>query len=141
MTTWELLVRESVRDTIARYNAAGDRGRLTDLAACFTDDGVLTIDEGAPLVGRAAIVRGLESVLQADRRPTHVHHHVSATAFRSVTAEAVEASTYFTVMTDCGVDHWGTYRDRIVPVADRWLLAERHVRVSGFGDGSYFRPA
>lgn len=140
METWELLVRESVRHTIAAYNAAGDRGRLADLAACFTLDGSLVIGDDAPLAGRDGIVRGLEAVVTADPHPSHVHHHVSSTAFASVARDEVRSSSYFTVMTDCGVDHWGTYRDRFVPVEDRWLLAERRVRVYGFSEGSYFGP-
>ena len=32
----ELAIREAVRDTIARYTHAGDRGRLEELAAQFT---------------------------------------------------------------------------------------------------------
>ena len=35
MTVEELLAREQIRDTIALYNHAGDRGRLEELADCF----------------------------------------------------------------------------------------------------------
>jgi len=38
---WELAVREAVRGTLARYNHAGDRGRIHELAEQFTADGVL----------------------------------------------------------------------------------------------------
>ena len=30
METWELLARECIRDTVARYNHAGDTGRFDD---------------------------------------------------------------------------------------------------------------
>jgi SnoaL-like domain len=36
---WELVVRERIRDTLARYNWSGDAGRLDDLADTFTPDG------------------------------------------------------------------------------------------------------
>src|SRR5580693_6438824 len=40
---WELVVREQIRDTLARYNWSGDAGRLDDLADTFCVDGVLEI--------------------------------------------------------------------------------------------------
>ena len=41
MEQWELIARESIRDTVARYNHAGDSGRYDDMIGCFTVDGVL----------------------------------------------------------------------------------------------------
>ena len=43
MESWELLVREQVRDTLARYHHAGDRGQLDELSRCFMPDGILEI--------------------------------------------------------------------------------------------------
>jgi hypothetical protein len=136
---WELVARESVRQTIAAYNYGGDRGRLGELAAAFAPDGVLQIGDREPLVGPAAIERGLTSVLQVDPAPTVVHHHVATTYFRSVSPEGIETSSYFHVLSDVGLDHWGRYGDRFVPVGDRWLLAHRHVVTSGFSPDSFFR--
>ena len=36
-------------------------------------------------------------------------------------------ASYFTVFTEVGLDHMGRYRDRLVPVGDRWLIAHRFV--------------
>ena len=36
-------------------------------------------------------------------------------------------ASYFTVITEIGLDHMGRYRDRFVPVGDRWLIAHRFV--------------
>jgi hypothetical protein len=33
----------------------------------------------------------------------------------------------YTVFSDIGLDHFGRYRDRFVPVGDRWLIAHRIV--------------
>jgi hypothetical protein len=137
---WEWIVRESVRQTIAACTAAGDRGRFADMAACFADDGVLQLDGAEPVQGRDAIVAMMQRVVLPEARPTHAHHHVSSTYFSHVTPDEVETSTYFTVMTDCGADHWGAYRDRFVPDGERWLLASRSIRVYGFAEHSYFRP-
>ena len=51
MEMWELVVRESVRQTLADYTAGTDRNRIADVAACFAPDGTLTFTGGEPMVG------------------------------------------------------------------------------------------
>jgi hypothetical protein len=75
----EVSVRESVRQTISTCVVAADRRRLTDLAACFTEDGTMQIGDDEPLVGRVAIVEHLDGQLPSARVPTHAHHHVTST--------------------------------------------------------------
>ena len=53
MDAEEAVAREAMRETIARYNQAGDRGRIDELLQCFTEDGVLAISGEEPLEGRA----------------------------------------------------------------------------------------
>ncbi|SON58600.1 hypothetical protein MSIMFI_00078 [Mycobacterium simulans] len=43
MEMWELVAREQIRNTLARYNWSGDAGRLDELAQTFCADGVLEI--------------------------------------------------------------------------------------------------
>ena len=43
MELWELAAREGIRDTVARYNHAGDAGRFDAMVECFTPDGRLAI--------------------------------------------------------------------------------------------------
>ncbi len=149
---WELLVREAVRDTLARYHFAGDRGRLDELAACFHDDGRLEIAGQPALVGRPAIVSGLTGTLsdRADERPagatlTYLHHHLATTHFRAVGPTEVRTSSYFAAMTDIGLDHWGRYADVLTPAgppdarAEReWLFQRRAVTVDGYAADSRF---
>ena len=40
MTIDELLARESIRQTMANYTMAGDRLRVDDFVAVFTDDAI-----------------------------------------------------------------------------------------------------
>lgn len=142
MQLWELVVRESVRQTMSDYTAATDRFDLPAVAACFAARGVLEFTGGAhPLVGPEAIEAGLGSALggpsKPDRAtPTHVRHHVSSIRFGSVAAARVETSSYFAVHTDIGLDHWGRYRDVLVPEAGRWVFEHRRVAVDGFSPGS-----
>jgi SnoaL-like domain len=138
---WELDARERVRDTIAAYHEAGDRYRLDELADCFTEDGVLEIRGRERVVGRAAI-RDLLSRPRPGSRPRpdgfYVRHHVSSVRIESVTPDEAHTSAYFFVVTPAGPDHWGRYRDTLVPVGERWLFRHRFVATDGYGAGSYF---
>ncbi len=140
MELWELEAREQVRHTISSYTFGGDRGRLDELAAAFTPDGVLQIEQDDVSTGRAAIIERLSRVVTMDRHPAHMHHHISGTHFRSVSRAAIEVSSYFLVITDIGPDHWGRYRDRFEPAGDRWLIAHRQVTTDGYATGSAFGP-
>ena len=140
---WELAVREAVRETLARYNHAGDRGRVGELAEQFTPDGILEIHDGARMEGRASIAKGLGGAVRRsiqstapDSPPPIVRHHVSSVLIYDVTPERAGAASYFAVLTRDGLDHWGRYRDVLVPYDGRWLLAHRFVRVDAHRSGS-----
>jgi hypothetical protein len=143
MEIWELVVRESVRQAIADYTAATDRFRLDDLAACFAPDGILEFTGCEPMVGPAAIAAGLAAQMSgstaAPAALTHVRHHVSSVLFGVVAPERVEVSSSFVVFTDVGVDHWGRYRDVLVPVNGRWVFSSRRIGVDGHSPQSLMR--
>lgn len=138
MDVWELEVRESVRQTLADYTAATDRFDLRALASCFGPHGVLEFTGGTePLIGPAAIEAGLGAAIPrgsdpARQMPTHVRHHVSSVHFGAVSRAQVEVSSYFAVHTDIGLDHWGRYRDVLIPIEGRWLFARRRISVDAF---------
>ncbi|GAB3223747.1 nuclear transport factor 2 family protein [Mycolicibacterium hippocampi] len=142
MQMWELEARESVRQTLADYTVATDRFDLGALAACFGAEGVLEFTGGPePLIGPEAIEAGLGAAMGRPRDtgrplPTLVRHHVASLRFVSVAADLVHASSYFAVHTDVGLDHWGRYRDELVPVGRRWLFASRRISVDGFSKDS-----
>lgn len=143
MDLWELDIRESVRQTLANYTAGTDRNRIEDVAACFAPDGALAFTGGEPMVGPAAIVAGLTAqVTRCAENPvplTHVRHHVSSVRFGLVTPDRVEVSSYFLALTNIGVDHWGRYRDVLIPVSGRWLFASREALADGFSADSLMR--
>ncbi len=137
---WELSVREACRDTLAQYTHAGDRYLLDEFAAAFCEDGVLEIRGAEPVRGRAAIMArfGGEDAASAARAAARgsdraaasiVRHNVTNVRFESVSPTEVLVASYFTVFTEIGVDHMGRYRDRLVPVGERWLIAHRFVSV------------
>jgi hypothetical protein len=131
MQWWELVAREQIRDTLARYNWSGDAGRLDDMAETFCADGVLEIRGAEPLHGRSAITAFLGGVtgklaVEADSRPI-VRHNVANILFDAVTPDEAHVRCYFTVVTHVGLDHFGRYRDILVPGGDRWLIKHRKV--------------
>jgi SnoaL-like domain len=128
---WELVVRERIRDTLARYNWSGDAGRLDDLAETFCADGVLEIRGFEPLRGRSEIVAFLGGVTRnvavgMGVKPI-VRHNVANVLFNEVTRDEAQVSCYFTVVTHIGLDHFGRYRDILVPDGDIWRIKHRKV--------------
>ena len=135
MDMWELVARERIRDTLARYNWSGDAGRLDGLAETFCTDGVLEIRGFEPLRGRSEIVKFLSGVTgniadgAAKSVPVKplVRHNVANVSFSEVAPDQAQVASYFTVITNIGLDHCGRYRDTLVPVGDTWLIRHRKV--------------
>jgi hypothetical protein len=128
---WELVAREQIRDTLARYNWTGDAGRLEELTETFCADGVLEIRGLQPLHGRSEIVAFLGGVtgkvtVSAKVKPM-VRHNVANVLFNEVSRDHADVSCYFTVVTHIGLDHIGRYRDTFVPDGTGWLIKHRKV--------------
>jgi hypothetical protein len=128
---WELVAREQIRDTLARYNWSGDAGRLDDLANTFCADGVLEIRGFEPMRGRSEIVAFLGGITgkvagSTDVKPI-VRHNVANLLFTELTQDHAQVSSYFTVVTHIGLDHMGRYRDTVVPDGDTWRIRHRTV--------------
>lgn len=141
MHTWELVARERVRDTLARYHWAGDAGRIEELAQTFCEDGELDIRGLATLSGRQEISSFLTGVAApaADSPPARrriVRHNLTNTLFTEVAPERISVSSYFTVVTEIGLDHYGRYRDVFVPVGQSWLIRSRRVSTDWSAENS-----
>lgn len=139
---WELQAREQIRHTITSYAIAGDRGRLADLAGQFTEDGVLEVRGGDTARGRDGIIAMLSAHSGAGQpagKPFFVRHFVTNILVTEITPEEAQAVAYFAVFTPDGPDHWGRYRDSLVPVGGRWLLRHRSVRVDSSVTGGWYQ--
>ena len=139
MELWELGARECIRDTVARYNHAGDGGHYDDMIDCFTEGALLTVIGGDEYSGHAelrAFFGGVGDGGQAGF--THLRHCVTNLLIDVESPNAATARSYFQVITDIGIDHWGRYHDRLVPVGDRWLIAHRSVKTDGYAPNSFF---
>lgn len=133
MELWELTARERVRDALAAYTWSGDGLKLDELAAVFHEDGELEVRGGPPIRGRAAIAEFFAGIGAAGGSPTPaagaprriVRHNVANVRFLAVTPTEARVVSYFTVFTEIGLDHYGRYRDTLVPVGDGWLIRHR----------------
>ncbi|MBA4022669.1 MAG: nuclear transport factor 2 family protein [Gordonia sp.] len=141
----ELIARELVRDRYAQYNRSGDKGRLDELAACFTEDGVMELRNSFVASGRTGIIDALtrtskQLVAHAATRESFgrniIRHHVASLRFASMTPVRIESSAYFVAFQSDAADHWGTYRDVLVKVDNDWLFESRLVLVEGARQGS-----
>lgn len=129
--------RDAIRDLLARYTYNGDRGRLNEMTACFAADGVLEYLGKAPQ-GAAAIAVALSSGTR-DPRLTFIRHHITNPLI-AVDGDAATARSYFTVHSNFGPDHSGTYDDKLTRTADGWRFAHRRVRIDWQAEGSLFDP-
>jgi SnoaL-like domain len=142
---WELVAREQIRHTIAAYTVAGDSGRFEEIAAQFTEDGVLDVRGQARAEGRAAIAallaRNAADGAAVGDGPSFVRHFVTNVLIDPITRDEARASAYFAVFTPDGPDHWGRYRDVFVPDGERWLLKHRTARVDSAVPGGWYQRA
>ena len=125
MELWEVVARERIRDCLAQYNWSGDSLRLDELAETFCEDGELQLRGHDPVRGRGAIIEFMSGV--PSPTVTIVRHNLTNIRFLELTLQQARVASYFTVFTDIGLDHYGRYRDTVVPVGDAWLIKHRLV--------------
>jgi len=156
MTFEELLARESIRKTMASYTMAGDRLRVEEFVAVFTEDAILESD-GVPesdtfrYVGRDEIRQWFtrwnapnelsQKPAQTAPRATFVRHHLSTSQIEITGAQSAKARTYWVAYTDIGPDHCGYYIDQFRKVGEEWLIAHRKVRLDWRSPMSLFTTA
>lgn len=145
MEAWELDAREQIRDLVASYNAHGDRGRFDEVMVLFADDAVMDVGDGRIYDGvdeMRTIFTGTRDSVADDSSdgstsPRYLQHHTAAPTITMAGPAEASGQTYFTVMTDQGVDHWGRYQDAYRLVDGRWRFASRRVRVDGTTPGGW----
>ena len=152
MTVEELLAREAIRDTMARYTLAGDRLKEDAFVAVFTEDAVLESQFTAPedtfrYVGRDEIRQWITrwkerpEGAEATHAASFVRHHLSTSLIELSPDGAATARTYWTAYTDIGPDHGGIYLDEFRKEGAAWLIAHRRIRMDWRAENSLFRTA
>jgi hypothetical protein len=69
-----------------------------------------------------------------------VRHNLTNIRFVDLSPTEARVESYFTVLTEIGLDHYGRYRDRLTPVADEWLIQHRFVSTDWRAAGSTMAP-
>lgn len=140
MELWELAAREEIHQLLAAYAHGVDRGRFADVAQLFAAGGVLDAGNDRGASGRAAIEEFLSGVDRSGsgaRGLAYIRHHVSSVVIDLTARDHARVESYFLVVTDRGVDHWGRYRDDVVHDGARWRFARRVARTDGVARGSW----
>jgi ketosteroid isomerase-like protein len=145
MTVEELISREQIRHTLARYNRAGDENNADEFAACFTEDCVFD--------ATVAQLRGRESIRQWKAASTVFSHgksgavatfrvhHISSIHIELVAPDRVRTRTCWLVITDIGPDHSGVYYDEFRREGNQWLIAKRVVDCLWRAENSFISPS
>ena len=134
MEIWELEAREYVRNLIAHYNLAGDRGHIDDLMSLFAVDAEMTID-GVVHAGRDTI-RGVLTDVKSPH-PEQIRHFTATLQIDVPSPDHATSRCYFQVLTTRGLDHWGRYYDSFRCIDGRWVFTSRSVRVDGATPGGW----
>jgi len=149
----ELLARESIRNTMSRYTQAGDRLKVAEFVAVFTEDGVLESQEVSAADafqyrGRQAIGEWLQRWLEQNSEPnggatqaTFARHHLATCDIQFTGPDTAKACTYWTAYTNIGPDHCGYYLDNFRKVGEQWLIEHRRVRLDWRSPNSLFSSA
>ena len=132
MDIQELLSREAIRQTLARYNTGGDSVNYDELGSAFTEDGVIVMGGGSVQhAGRQNIIDGMRAraLARGAGTRTDIFQRHQITTSRVDFSGPTEASgrTYFIVTTEIGLDQSGVYHDRFVKVGESWLIARREI--------------
>jgi hypothetical protein len=149
VTIDELLAREAIRKTMAKYTVSGDRLKIDDFVSCFTEDGVIEASTAPGTVefryaGRDEI-RAWQNNWRTADPAEHIHsatflrHHLATSNIDITGPDAAVARTYWVAWTDIGPDHCGCYLDTFHKVGEEWLIAHRVARLDWKSPDSLFR--
>lgn len=141
MHTSELIVRECIRELVARYNSSGDSGRFDDFVECFAADATLELSEG----GTSTVYEGhagLHSMLAkarddfiddaaVHRGMAYLRHSATTHVISLIDARHARGRAYFNVVRSWGLDHWGTYVDEYADLEGRWVITRRKITIEG----------
>ncbi len=138
MTDEQLRDRAMIQQLLACCTQAGDASKADDYAACFTEDGVLQLDEA--ITGREAIrqwMAGAKIIPQPrEGPPSFISHHLTTCRIDFTGDDTAAVRTYWLVTSTAGIDHNGYYVDALRKLGGQWLIAHRRPRTLWFSPDS-----
>lgn len=135
----EAVARESIRDLVARYNAAGDTGDVDTVAALFAQDAVMEV-EGTVFSGREAVRDMFVGVARStgdERLAEYIRHFTATHQIDMMGPDTANGRCYYQTLTERGLDHWGRYVDRYAVIDGRWRFVYRRVKIDGLTSGGW----
>ena len=145
MDVRELAARESIRDLVARYNASGDSGRFDETMALFAEDAVVEVVPGRTYTGRDEIRSLFTGAAKTDapeaaskpKQRRFIRHYTATHQIEVLGPHEARGRSYYVVITESGLDHWGRYVDRYVQRDGHWLFLHRHISVDASVPGGW----
>ena len=142
-TVIEDSLRVGVTNLLTTYQYLADTGKVERLAQLFAPDGVLEIGAetfAGPTEVLGLFTRASGQFVDADFLPAR--HHLSSIYVEPQPDGSAKTYACFQFIGTRGLDHWGTYRDLVVPAEDGagWRFAHRRVITEGFAPGSRLAP-
>ena len=135
MDSFDSREREAIRDLVARYNQCGDSGHFDELVSLFCADATVEVLPDERYDGVAEIRSLFEGA--ADGTVQLLRHFVATHQITLRSPTEATGRCYFAVLTESGLDHWGSYRDRYRTVDGIWRFAHRSVKVEGRTPGGW----
>lgn len=123
--------RAEIRHLQSIYNSSGDRAKIGELVAVFSEDGVMEV-LGTTYRGRAEIAAFLSGVAETGSDSVDLRgsrHHLTTSRIEFDSAELAQGWTYFFVMRAGQMLQEGTYVDRYLHTAEGWRLTRRRVKI------------
>lgn len=135
----ELRTRVGVTNLMATYQFLADAGRIRELVALFAPDAVFNTNNER-FVGIDAITGLFTQTGEMFRGAGFLpaRHHLSSIQIDVSPDGTATTCACFQYIGTRGLDHWGTYRDKIAPVGVGWQFVQRWATVEGCVPASPF---
>lgn len=131
METWELSAREEIRELVASYTHLGDGGRIDEMTRLFEPDARLDA-HGEEYLGHERIASFFGAIADGSApgpARTFIRHYISNLTIDVTSPTEASGASYWTVISDGGLESSGRYRDTYRRTPDGpWRFATRKIR-------------
>jgi len=125
--------RLAISEVLNRMAYCYDEGRLDELAACFADDAIMSMQiAGGDMVGP---FKGRDNIMElyrgAKSTQTDVRRHAITNIMFDTSGDTLAVTSYLTLFAtehgDTKLLTTGVYRDQVAQVAGDWKITRRHI--------------
>ena len=113
--------------------------------ALFADDAVVEVVPGRTYTGRDEIRSLFTGAAKTDapeaaskpKQRRFIRHYTATHQIEVLGPDEARGRSYYVVITESGLDHWGRYVDRYVQRDGHWLFLHRHISVDASVPGGW----